>query len=108
MEYYVYLNYRLRHFQCLFFRTVTDFVDPVFAQTSVLGLFSRKLGLNSGTGVFGFGLVGRSFPYSENLKAVLRSRSRGAESKLPLGAGDEITNYGSGSSPFCQRLEIFF
>ncbi len=86
----MYLNHRLRHLQCLFFRTVTEFIDLVFAQTSVLGLFSRKLGLISGTVVFGYGLVGR-LSYSENLK-VLRSRSQGAEIKLPLGAGAKIMN----------------
>jgi hypothetical protein len=32
------------------------------------------------------------------LKEVVRSRSRGAEIKLPPGAGGEITNCGSGSS----------
>ncbi len=42
-------------------------------------------------------------------KHVLRSRSRGAEIKLPSGAGAVITNYGSGSGSgswlFYQRVE---
>jgi hypothetical protein len=78
MEYYVHLNDRLRNLHDLFFRTVPEFINAVFAKTrpkrsfSIIenerfGLFA-KTGLNSGTGVFVYGLVGRSLLFSENFK----------------------------------------